>query len=121
MKIQESAENYLEMILILENGGNFVKSVDIAKAMDFSKPSVSRAMNLLKENGFITIEKHGLIRLTDNGREVAESVYDRHMFLTEFLTALGVDKVTAAADACRIEHVISQESFEKLKEHIKEM
>lgn len=119
MKLQESGENYLENILILEKRQDLVRSVDLAREMDFSKPSVSRAIHLLEDNGYLNIEESGHLALTDKGRDVAEMIYERHVFLTEYLMALGVDEETAAEDACRMEHAISQKSFEKMKEHVK--
>ena len=117
MKIQESAENYLESILMLKEEKGFVRSIDIAHHMDFSKPSISRAMGLLRENGYITMDKDGFINLTEAGMEVASRIYERHRLLTQWLTALGVSPETAAEDACRIEHVISTESFEAIRRH----
>ncbi len=119
MKIQESGENYLEMIYVLSNETGYVRSVDIAHALSFSKPSVSRAMSILKKAGHIKMDSEGQIELTSSGRKIAESVYNRHRLLTDYLIALGVDHDTAAADACRMEHVISQETFEKIEAHIK--
>ena len=118
MKIQESAENYLETILMLKEEKGAVRSVDIARKMDFSKPSISRAMSLLRENGYITMDKEGLIDLTDAGMEIASRIYERHRFLSKWLVALGVSPETAAEDACRIEHDVSDETFQKIKEHI---
>ena len=118
MKIQESAEDYLESILILKQTKGAVRSIDIVRYMEFSKPSVSRAMSLLRGNGCIHMEKEGWIELTDAGREIAERIYERHRLLSEWLVALGVSEEIAAKDACRIEHDISSETFEKLKEHI---
>ena len=118
MRIQESAENYLESILMLKEEKGFVRSIDIAHHMDFSKPSISRAMGLLRENGYITMDKDGFINLTEAGMEVASRIYERHRLLTQWLTALGVSPETAAEDACRIEHDISEETFLRLKEHI---
>ena len=118
MKIQESAENYLESILMLKEEKGFVRSIDIAHHMDFSKPSISRAMGLLRENGYITMDKDGFINLTEAGMEVASRIYERHRLLAQWLTALGVSPETAAEDACRIEHDISEETFLRLKEHI---
>ena len=118
MKIQESAENYLESILMLKEEKGFVRSIDIAHHMDFSKPSISRARGLLRENGYITMDKDGFINLTEAGMEVASRIYERHRLLTQWLTALGVSPETAAEDACRIEHDISEETFLRLKEHI---
>lgn len=121
MKMQESGENYLETILILKQEKGYVRSIDIAQRLDFSKPSVSRAVGLLRENGYITMDpREGWIELTERGRSVAEMVYERHQLLSKWLVALGVGEETAAADACRIEHVISEETFEKIKQHIRE-
>ncbi len=118
MKLQESGENYLEMILILTNKTGYVRSVDIAHALSFSKPSVSRAMSILKKAGHITIDPEGRIELSETGYKIAEQVYNRHRILTDWLTALGVSEETASADACRLEHVISQETFDRIMEHI---
>lgn len=117
MKIQESAENYLETILILQNRNGEVRSIDIANELDYSKPSVSVAMKHLRENGYIETDVNGFITLLEPGREIAERIYERHTFLSTWLTSLGVDKNVAAEDACRIEHVISAESFEAIKRH----
>ncbi|MDO4344623.1 MAG: metal-dependent transcriptional regulator [Eubacteriales bacterium] len=117
MKILESAENYLETILILQNRNGNVRSIDIAAELGFSKPSVSVAMKNLRENGYIQTDENGFISLLDKGRVIAEKIYERHTLLTEWLTNLGVSPKTAAEDACRIEHVISAESFEALKKH----
>lgn len=118
-KIQESAENYLESILILGKRNGSVRSIDIAVDLEFSKPSVSVAMKNLRERGCITVDGDGYISLTEKGREIAEGVYERHSLFTEWLTALGVDKDIAAEDACRLEHVISDESFQAIKRHVK--
>ena len=118
MKIQESAENYLEAILIIQEKKGIVRSIDIAHQLNFSKPSVSRAMSLLRENGYVAMYRDGLLTLTDAGMEIASRIYERHRLLTEWLTVLGVDPEVAAVDACRIEHDISEETFAKLKEHI---
>ena len=117
MQLQESGEMYLETILILSRRGA-VRSLDVAEYMHFSKPSVSRAVSLLKNGGFIVVDKNGFIELTDAGREVADSMYERHRLLTSLLTMLGVDEETAAEDACKIEHDISDESFEAIKRHV---
>lgn len=117
-RIFESKENYLETILILQNRNGEVRSVDIAVEMDFSKPSVSIAMKNLREEGCINVDKNGYITLTDNGREIAERVYERHVLFTEWLTGLGVPEDIAEEDACRIEHDISAESFEAIKKYI---
>lgn len=117
MKIQESAENYLETILVLSKKASSVRSVDIANELDFSKPSVSVAMKNLRENGYVQVDESGFITLLPAGREIAERIYERHTLLTRWLTALGVSPEVAAEDACRIEHVISAESFEAIKNH----
>ena len=117
MQLQESGEMYLETILILSQRGA-VRSLDVAEYMHFSKPSVSRAVSLLKNGGFIVVDKNGFIELTDAGREVADSMYERHRLLTSLLTMLGVDEETAAEDACKIEHHISEKSFEAMKNHV---
>lgn len=118
MKIQESAENYLETILMLGKRKGNVRSIDIATALSFSKPSVSVAMKNLRENGYILMDKDGYIALTEKGHEIAETIYERHTLLSSFLMYLGVSRETATQDACRIEHVISPESFEALKQHV---
>ena len=115
MKVQESAENYLEAIYILRNRNGHVRSIDIATELGYSKPSVSRAMKLLRENNYIVMEDDGSIQLTDAGTAIAQNMYERHTFLSAFLKNLGVDEKTAIEDACRIEHVISQETFDRLK------
>ena len=115
MKIQESAENYLETILILKNKNGAVRSIDIANELCFSKPSVSVAMKNLRENGYIEVDSSGYITLLDSGRQIAEKIYERHTTLSKWLVSLGVDAKTAAEDACRIEHIISSESFEAIK------
>ena len=117
MKIQESAENYLETILILHNRKGYVRSTDIATELGFSKPSVSVAMKNLRTNEYIAMDENGFISLTDKGMSIASAVYEKHTVLSRWLVSLGVDPKTAAEDACRMEHVISQESFTKLKEH----
>ncbi|GAE86916.1 metal-dependent transcriptional regulator [Acetivibrio straminisolvens] len=115
MKIQESAENYLETILILRQRIGQVRSIDIVNEMNFSKPSISYAMKQLRENGYILMDESGYITLTDKGMEIAERIYERHKVLTDYLISLGVDEDTAKGDACRIEHVISPMSFEMIK------
>ena len=117
-KIQESAENYLETILVLKERNGTVRSVDIAAEMGFSKPSVSVAMRNLREQECITMGDDGLISLTDKGRSIAESVYERHTLFTQWLVSMGVDQTIAAQDACRIEHVLSKETFEAIKRHV---
>ena len=118
MKIQESGENYLEMILMLKKEKGSVRSIDVAHALSVTKPSVSRAMSILRQAGHITMDEEGLLSLTASGREIAERIYERHRLLTEYLTALGVSPETAAQDACRMEHVISQESFDKIRAQV---
>ena len=118
MKARESAENYLETILVLSQDGNQVRAVDIAHELDFSKPSVSVAMKNLRENGYIEIDVYGYITLTNKGLLIAESMYERHMLISDWLIFLGVDKRTAVNDACKMEHVISEMSFLAIKNHI---
>ena len=117
MKTGESAETYLETILVLGNTKGAVRSIDIANELEYSKPSVSVAMKNLRETGHIVVDDDGHISLTESGRDIAETMYRRHRILSEFLTALGVDEKTAINDACRIEHVISEQSFEKIRDH----
>ena len=119
MKIQESAENYLETILILHNQKGMVRSIDIANELGFSKPSVSVAMKKLRANGYIEVSSEGYITLLPAGQEIADKIYERHTLLSDWLTALGVDPEVAAEDACRMEHVISAESFAAIKAHVK--
>lgn len=118
MKIQESAENYLEAILILSNEKANVRSIDVANELGFSKPSVSVAMRNLRDNGYIQTNEEGHLLLTDSGRKIAETMYERHTMLSQWLMRLGVNSKTAVEDACRIEHVISAESFSAIKEHV---
>ena len=118
MKIQESAENYLETILMLGHTRPHVRSIDIANELDFSKPSVSVAMKNLRQNGYIQVDGNGYITLTDAGRKIAETMYERHTMLSSWLVYLGVDQKTAVEDACRMEHVLSADSFEAIKRHI---
>lgn len=117
MKSNESTENYLETILILSKSLPVVRSVDIANELGFKKPSVSIAMKNLREKGYITVMEQGYIFLTDSGREIAEMIYERHEFLTNWLASMGVDTEIAAQDACRMEHVISKESFDAIKKY----
>ncbi len=117
MKIQESAEDYLEAILVIHNEKGLVHSIDVARKLDFSKPSVSRAVKLLREEGHLTMSADGALELTATGREIAERIYERHRLLTLWFTELGVSREQAARDACRVEHDISAETFQKLKEH----
>ncbi len=117
--MQESGENYLETILILQNRNGSVRSIDVARELSVSKPSVSRAMGILKDNGFITMETNGELNLTELGRARADAIYERHRFITKFLAEIvGVSPMTAESDACRIEHIISEETFEKIKEYL---
>lgn len=118
-KLYESGENYLETILILHLRNNFVRAVDVAHEMDVSKPSVSRAMGILRDGGFILIADDGNITLTDSGTEVAERIYERHRVLSQWLIDLGVPEDIAAEDACKMEHDISTVSFEALKAHLR--
>ncbi len=118
MQIHESAENYLETILMLQQKNGSVRSIDIANELEFSKPSVSVAMKNLRNNGYIEMDKSGLITLLDSGREIAERTYEKHRILSKCLIALGVDPQVAAEDACRIEHVVSNESFQAIKKHV---
>ena len=119
MALLESGEMYLESILVLSEKLSSVRSIDICDYMGYSKPSVSRAVGLLKSGGYITVDKDGYITLTDIGLDVSRKIYERHNVLTECLVWLGVDHETASEDACRIEHVISDESFEAVKKHMK--
>ncbi len=120
MQLQESGQMYLETILILTRRRDFVRAVDIGEHMGYSKPSVSRAVGVLREGGFITVARDGAITLTDVGREVAEKIYERHAVLTRFLVSLGVDPDIAAEDACKIEHHISDASIEAIRRHAEE-
>ena len=118
MNLQESGEMYLESILVLSESNPNVRSIDICEYMGFSKPSVSRAISLLKSGGYVNMDKDGYLTLTEEGRAVAQKIYDRHRFITEFLVSLGVSVETASADACKIEHHISDESFRDIKKAI---
>ena len=115
MRIQESGEMYLETILRLSQKSGHVRAIDVGEEMGYSKPSVSRAMSLLKEGGYIVIDRDGAITLTNVGRELAEKIYARHTLLTNFLISIGVDEETAALDACKMEHSISDKSFEAIQ------
>ena len=121
MQVNESSENYLETILVLSKRNPVVRSVDIAEELGFKKSSVSVAMKNLREKNNITVTKEGYIYLTDSGRAIAEMIYERHQLISSCLMKLGVSEKTAVEDACRIEHVISKESFDALKNHIKKM
>jgi len=118
MNIYESSENYLEAILMLRTQNGSVRSIDVANHLGFSKPSVSVAMKRLRENGYIDIGRNGQIVLMPSGQQIAERIFERHQTLTTCFISLGVDEKTAAADACKVEHDLSDETFQKLKEHI---
>ena len=118
MQIQESGEMYLESIYVLSQRSGQVRSVDVGEYMGYSKPSVSRAVGLLKNGGYILVDADGYITLTPSGLEIARNIYERHTLLTNLLTALGVSPETAAADACKLEHAISDESFEAIKAYV---
>ena len=120
MEIHESAEDYLEKILMLKERRGQVRSIDIVNEMGYTKPSISVAMKHLRENGYLTMDADGYITLTKPGMEIAQRIYTRHKLLTKFLVSLGVTEATAATDACKIEHDISDETFEKLKEYAKQ-
>ena len=122
MKIHASGEDYLEAILILQTqmGESAVRSVDLARYMGYSKPSISHAVGVLRNGSFLTIDENGFLHLTDTGRKVAEKIYERHQFFTKQLMSIGVERKTAEQDACKIEHAISEESFSKLKKALME-
>ena len=120
MNLQESGEMYLETILVLSKKNKDVRSIDIARELNYSKPSVSRAIGLLKKDEYIIVDSKGYIELTDKGAEVANTIYDRHDTLSSFFESIGVCHDTAVNDACRIEHVISDETMNKTKEHMKQ-
>lgn len=121
MRLQESGEMYLETILVLSEKQNRVRSIDISEHMGYSKPSVSRAVGLLKNGGYILVDKDGFITLTDAGMEIAGKIFERHTLLKELLVRLGVDEKTAADDACKLEHAISDASFEAIKNYVKNL
>lgn len=118
MQLYESAEMYLETIYILSQSSRNVRSIDVAEALGYSRPSVSRAVGLLKKEGYLSVNEEGSLLLTEKGQRIGEKIYERHTILTAVLTALGVDRQTAAEDACRIEHVISDQTFAALKGHM---
>ena len=118
MRLQESGEMYLESIFVLSTKLRPVRSIDISEYMGYSKPSVSRAVSLLKNGGYIVMNEENLISLTQSGLEIAEKIYERHMLLTDLLIRLGVSEETAAQDACKMEHTISDESFEAIRRHV---
>ena len=117
MQLQESGEMYLETIYVLSKNNNYVRSIDVVEYMGYSKPSVSRAVGLLKNGGYITVDEDGYLKLTEVGLDIAEKIFERHTLLTNMLIELGVDKETASTDACRIEHVVSDATFKALKKH----
>lgn len=119
MSIHESAEMYLETIYTLSRANTSVRSIDVAEALNYSRPSVSRAVGLLKKDGYLLMDEEGFLNLTEDGRQIAERIYERHTVLAAALEALGVDKETAAEDACKIEHDISDRTFEAIKAHMK--
>ena len=118
MALHQSGEDYLEAILVLRQQNGIVRSIDVAQHLGYSKPSVSRAVSILKNSGYLTMEKDGRLELTEMGEERAQLVYERHRFLSEWLVKLGVPPEIAAEDACRIEHVISAQTFEAIKKHL---
>ena len=119
MRLQESGELYLETIYMLSQAMDTVRSIDVVEHMGYSKPSVSRAVGLLKSGGYLTVEANGALHLTDEGRAIGEKIYNRHTILTALLMRLGVDRETAAEDACRMEHAISDTTFDAIQEHLK--
>lgn len=120
MSVHESGEMYLEAILVLSQKNGFVRSIDVSEYLGYSKPSVSRAVGILKKGEYIRMEKDGNLTLTESGRTIAEKIFERHTVMTQLLIALGVSEATAAADACKLEHAISDESFEAIKRHMAE-
>lgn len=118
MSIQESGEMYLETIYVLSKDSDSVRSVDVSERMGYSKPSVSRAIGILRRDGYITVDEYGFLHLTEKGKEHAEKIFERHTLLTRFFTCLGVDEETASEDACKIEHIISEQSFKAIKNFI---
>ncbi len=118
MQLKESGEMYLETIYVLSKKSSYVRSIDVCEKMNYSKPSVSRAVGILKEGGYLTVGNNGSLNLTKAGLEIAEKTYERHTVLSQIFELLGVDKEIAVADACKIEHVISNETFEALKNHL---
>lgn len=120
MRLQESGEMYLETIFVLSQTMDMVRSIDVVERMGYSKPSVSRAVNLLKKNGYLEMEDNGALHLTDTGREIGEKIYARHKTLTALLMKLGVDRETAAEDACKMEHAISDKTFAAICRHLEQ-
>lgn len=121
MQLQESGQMYLETIWILSQKSAYVRAIDVGEYMNFSKPSVSRALGLLKQGGYVVADEHGYLSLTELGQEVARKTYERHTILTDFFTRLGVNPETAAEDACKIEHHIGDETFAAIKRHVQTM
>ncbi len=121
MRVHESGEMYLEAILVLTKKNGFVRSIDVSEYLGYSKPSVSRAMGILRGGDYIVVDKDGAITLTETGREIAEKIFERHTVLSKLLMKLGVSEETAAADACKMEHAISDESFQALKRYTAEL
>ena len=119
-EIQESGEMYLETILILSNQKANVRSIDVANYMNYSKPSISRGIGILKDDGYVTVDDGGFLNLTESGRAIAEKIYERHRVLAAFFESIGISEETASADACRIEHVISDETFTAIKKFIEQ-
>ncbi|MCH5202178.1 MAG: metal-dependent transcriptional regulator [Oscillospiraceae bacterium] len=119
MKLKESGEMYLETIYILTGKTPFVRAIDVCRHMGYSKPSVSRALGILKDGGYVAVDSEGHLSLTEKGKEIAEKTYERHTLLTSYFVNLGVDEKIAAEDACKIEHVISDETFAAIKNHAK--
>ena len=117
MRLQESGEMYLETIYVLSQTKSYVRSIDVGEYLGYSKPSVSRAMRILKQGGYVESDENGFLVLTQRGKEIAEKTYERHNVLTEFFVSIGVDAETAAEDACKIEHDISDETFNAIKKH----
>ena len=120
MQVHESGEMYLETILILSQSSGFVRAVDVGEYLGYSKPSVSRALGILKSGGFITVDRDGAIHMTDSGRAIGEKIYERHTYLSQLFMKLGVSQEVAVADACKMEHCISDETFQALKRHVME-
>lgn len=118
MQIHESAEDYLEAILMIQLEKGHVRSIDVAHKLNYSKPSVSRAVNLLRDNGYLSMARDGMLELTDAGRVIAETIYERHVLLSRWLISLGVPEELAAVDACKMEHDVSPATFDKLRSHI---
>ena len=118
MSVHESGEMYLEAILVLSQKKGFVRSIDVSEYLGYSKPSVSRAVGILKQGGYILMDKNGSLTLTESGKAIAEKIFERHTVMTQLLMRLGVSEETATADACKLEHAISDESFEAIKRHM---